>query len=380
MTKSIKPVQALIPPIKVKIEKYKKWGQSAMIEGHIDELKQVDEQLKKGLAVIEAFKGKGQGDAFLKKSVEAWMEHNEWNKLGDGFVIRYIEASANVALQFARFNALAALFSKKGTTATMMNRVGKTPGAGQAAFSVRTLESVVTRIMRTIKLDDMKRPDHADSVINLAESLEALGKEQLMGGRELNVQCRVLRIMVSAIRNEEVSAQDLQWASEEINVQRQLMDGPGGQGTVKPLLRAMLVLPAGSWMSEKVVEMAGEREEEANVESSMKQLEEHHEALPALVVSCADSLGAWKAMQAEIAAVKKSLPENCSESWSDRVTAVEMQVQNSVTTYGREHAVQFAHHIVEKAVQHAKEGGQEQAVGKLTPEHRALLLGLQDQR
>ena len=156
-------------------------------------------------------------------------------------------------------------------TATTVKISGSVHGRDQANFSIRTFESFLTRLMRTVKLSDMKKPQRADPVINLQQSFDV--GEQLMGGAELAGQCRILRFMVGAIMNEDVSSTDLQEASAEIKSQRQLMDDRGQTiCAVKPLLQAMLVLPAGSWMSEKVVAMATVRKKELGIEAAMTEL------------------------------------------------------------------------------------------------------------
>ena len=56
----------------------------------------------------------------------------------------------------------------------MLKRAGISSPKQQSDFSIRTLEALLTRLMRAVKLADMKKPLHADSVINLKQSLEAL--------------------------------------------------------------------------------------------------------------------------------------------------------------------------------------------------------------
>ena len=308
------------------------------------------------------------------------MQHDGGNILGSTYVVRYIEASANVALQYARFPALASLFSKKGVLATMLKRAGLLSPKEQSDFSIRTLEALLTRLMRAVKLADMKKPLHADSVINLKQSLEALLGTQMMGGNELVESRKILRLMVAANMGEDVSPTELQHAAAEITAQKQLMDG-GGQGNcvVKPLLRAMLVLPAGAWLSQVVVDMAEAQAGQAAVEKAIVDLEKQKDSLPVLDMASTESIGVWKGVQANVAETKKALSDNTSLALSERLDAVQTFLEDKVQRHATVQVMAFIHHVVQQAVVCAKESRGAEKLQELLPEHRDLLLGLKDQ-
>ena len=201
----------------------------------------------------------------------------------------------------------------------------------------------------------------------------------MMGGNELKEPCQVLRVMVAANMDEDVSPTDLQHAAAEITVQRQLIDG-GGQGdcAVKPLLRAMLVLPAGAWMSQRVVDMAAAQADQVAIESNIKDVEKQEDSLPVLDMSSAESLKQWKSLQAKVAETKAALSDNTSLALSERLDAVHTLVEDKVERDATVQVAAFIRHVVQQAVCCAKESRGADKLNDLLPEHRDLLLGLKD--
>ena len=66
--KAIKPIQASFPAIKLEIEKYTKLGQSALIEDECSAFHDLEEHIKRGIAMVDALKAKCGSDAIVVKS------------------------------------------------------------------------------------------------------------------------------------------------------------------------------------------------------------------------------------------------------------------------------------------------------------------------